>query len=182
MIKRIQSDSKLKKILVDECCENDYSVNFSEKINRNEDVAILKVDAYYNTKDFAKPPKSIDCLVVLRCKDGSFSLYLVELRNIRRMKHLKVSQIDTKFKTTVNDFMAKRFLEIFMDEQLNIKDIKAYFVTDPRGAGKGVDQEIFDRKYKGTRLDASLARPLLRFRGRVFRVEHVAPDLLLEAC
>ena len=108
--------------IVRACCEeNDVSISFCEELfvdNEVDDnrVAILKIDSYYNTKNFAKPPPSIDCLIVINESDDKYALYLIELKGIKKAANFDKKNIVTKFKTTIDDFLSKEFSNIFLND------------------------------------------------------------------
>jgi len=70
------------------CFENEIGIDFCEKLTKDletglfEKIMILKIDAYYHPSKMAKPPRSIDCLIIVKCIDACYELYLVELRNV----------------------------------------------------------------------------------------------------
>ncbi|MCP4217118.1 MAG: hypothetical protein GY765_20900, partial [bacterium] len=92
---------------------------------------VIKIDSYYNSLNQKITPPSVDCLIVVKCADGTFSIILVELKNIKKLKRVKKPNLRDKFKTTIKQFMEKRFKRIFMDEKHTIKSINLYFVARP---------------------------------------------------
>ena len=104
------------------CFENEIGVDFSEKLIKDleiglfEKIMILKIDAYYHPSKMAKPPRSIDCLIIVKCINTCYEFYLVELRNVVSLKGLKKAEINEKFTTTIKDFLKNRFQEIFIDK------------------------------------------------------------------
>jgi len=88
---------------------------------------ILKIDEYYNSQNIANRPKSIDFLVLVKCCDETYSLYLVELKNTDDRGQLKSSGIISKFATTVDDFINKKFYEVFKNGVY--KKIKLYLIS-----------------------------------------------------
>lgn len=125
MIEKIKKHPELSKWVVDDCCENGICVTFSDDVELST-VVILKVDDFYNSLHIEKRPKSIDCLIVRKCKGIGFGLTLVELKDISSMGHYSVSDISAKFHTTLYDFIERRFKDQLLHD---FKDIKLYFVS-----------------------------------------------------
>ncbi len=126
MIDRIKKHPELSKWIVADCCENGVCVSFSEDIDLGS-VVILKVDDYYNSLRIEKRPKSIDCLIVRKCKGLGFGLTLVELKDISSIGHYSVKDISDKFSNTLFDFIGREFKEELLRD---FNDIKLYFVSN----------------------------------------------------
>jgi hypothetical protein len=111
------------------CCqENRMLIEFdacyyNNELLNHEKVIILKIDAYYNTMDMATPPPSIDCLIIVKCDDGTYTYYLVELRDVTGTMKIKPRVMMPKFETVINDFFKKRFPEVFLSEEYVVKNI-----------------------------------------------------------
>ncbi|KAB2915929.1 MAG: hypothetical protein F9K23_09350 [Bacteroidetes bacterium] len=148
MLNKIETDPELSKIIVCECCENGVCVTIDKKIDRN-DYIILKPDNYYNTKNFAVPPPSADCIIIRKCKDNGWGLTIAELKNIQTSSNFELENLTEKFKTCLNDFIQNRFKIL----NIEYKDIKLYFVSNieiyKRDIGPKVDMLINTRfKYR----------------------------------
>lgn len=116
----INSDPILKPFLRPKCEDNGLCV----AIDPNQDfskVLIIKVDDFYNSniefkdaKGLMKAPPSIDCLIIIQCADERYMLYLVEQKNVEKPnRHIDRENLVSKFKTTLNDFLADRFRHHF---------------------------------------------------------------------
>ncbi|NCU32066.1 MAG: hypothetical protein EOM23_03835 [Candidatus Moranbacteria bacterium] len=134
-------------------------------------ILILKIDRYYNTQNFAKPPKSIDCLIVIDNKGNRFSLDLLELKSTKYLKRIKFRDIHTKFKTTIENFMKIDFKTIFLSEKYKVIDIELHLV-----AGHNFSQEQFRRKIKAPLLDAAQSFKPFEFRGHIKQIELLSKD------
>jgi hypothetical protein len=157
MLDAIEQNLELHGISRRTCAENTVEVAICSALLAGDDlddssIKILKVDDYYNTKNFAMPPKSVDCLVVVRCASGSFELTLVELRDVSSTKGVKPSEIIRKFEATFLKFMSEDFGAIFGSPADTISRIRAWLVTDPFRAS-GLSDEQYRCKIKGTVLD-----------------------------
>ena len=183
MIEAIQQEESLLASQRLECDENKYQTIISSSIDRDRDLTIIKIDAYYGGLNLEKTPPTPDCLVVLRCEDGSYRIFIFELKNVNRASRIDRENIKDKFTTAVEDFMGKKFARIFENESFDIKDFRMYFITDPRGASShNMKLEEFQKKYMGSRLDFLNNIPLLSYRGIARRIEHAPPGFTIEPC
>ena len=68
-------------------------------------------------------PKSPDCLIVQKCANEQYKIYVVELRNVKsqKNKYIDRSGIRAKFETCLLDFMSDRFRPYFYDERYQFK-------------------------------------------------------------
>lgn len=125
------------------CEENDICVNL-ENTNENN-FLILKIDAFYSSKNMHNPPPSIDCLIIVKCTNESYNLYLFELKDVNSPQGIKIANIKAKFDTTINDFLSNRFKQLF--DKYPINKIKLYLVSDPCQLEKrGLSPEECERK------------------------------------
>ena len=126
MINRIRKLTALTPFIADSCDENGVGVVFDEKVERAHTV-IIKVDRYYQSLKLEKTPAAPDCLIVRLCKDGGFGLTIVEMKKISSSKRFNVQNLQSKFKTCLDDFLSVRFSETFEGD---FKDVKLYFVSE----------------------------------------------------
>ena len=150
-----------------------------------EELAIIKIDDYYNDLHLRFPPKSVDFGVVVDCECDWYVLYLLELKNVNSPKRLNVRDIQEKFQDTICDFLSERFGEIFLADQYKYKDIKLYLVSDAYGlAGKygtyAEYKKIREKKQKihnkdSLRVELSLGSKMFRFRGKIVRISYDIP-------
>ncbi len=154
MLDAIEQNPALQGISRRACAENETEVEICPALLAGDDlddalIKILKVDDYYNTRDFATPPKSIDCLIVVKCASGAFELTLVELRDVKAMKGVRPRDIIEKFRTTFERFLAQDFVEIFGNLDYDIVKIRAWLVFDLFGA---LSDEQYQRKVRDSAL------------------------------
>jgi len=180
MFDKIRTHQELKKIICDSCSENNASVEFDDSLKNNfklDDVKVLvlKPDSFYNTKNFATPPKSLDCLILVNCLDKEhYDLYLIELKDVKRSKHLKSSEIFEKFKTMIDDFFIK-FDDIFNPVNVNYGKIEFYLICPyPK-----LSEEEYRKKVKGFELDIN--SKLLRFYSKAIPIKR-HPSLTIMPC
>lgn len=153
----------------------------------NERICILKLDAYYayNSRDTPNPPKVIDNLVVIKCCDGSISIYMIELRKScgrNPTRRLSPKEILDKFITAADDFIGNRYIQLF--EKMPIKEIGAYLVSDPwQLASKTNGQSIFDKKIKLSSLDAYASmKPINVLNRKIFISPVLPPNPIIKGC
>lgn len=162
------------------CEENNIGIDICDGLIvagelREDLIRILKVDDYYCTQNFATPPKSIDCLIVVKCDTNSYELTLVELRNVSSIQGIKPRDILEKFRSTFVRFMGKDFPEIFNNPAYGISSIRAWLVSDPFNL-PNLSDDVYRRKIGSTRLDAiQSARPLVFGNFKVV-IEHKRPS------
>ena len=77
LLQKISEDAKLTPYLCDDCEENGVGISFHSAIQKT-DYVIIKIDKYFN-KNIHPNPAGIDCLVVQKCADNRYKLYLIEL-------------------------------------------------------------------------------------------------------
>ena len=122
------------------------------------------------------PPKSIDCLIIVRCNDGSYSFYLIELKDVSAPSSVKPRDVLPKFETVLFDFFQSRFPEVFMNPAFELKNLKMWLVTDALKSSK-LTEEQYRSKVKGTVLEQyNLIKPF-KFRGLVATLDVVVPTI-----
>jgi len=132
MFEEILNNTELFALHRETCEENDIHVELSEKLTDDKYI-ILKIDAFYSTSNnMPKPPPSPDCLIIVKCDSNEcYDFYLVELKNIKSSSGFKIKNIRQKFTTVIDDFLGKRFAQIFLNPKYCINNFEMYFVSDP---------------------------------------------------
>lgn len=181
MIQKIKNCKELIPYLKDFIEDEGIRVEIDSSIDKRE-LAIIKVDEYYNGLHLARPPKSIDYAVVVDCECKSYALYLLELKNVKSPKGLRIEDIQQKFQVTIEDFLSIRFRNIFMADEYKYKNIKLYLVSDPYELVgkystyieyKKVREKI--QKKDSLRVDMNLNSKLYRFRGKILKINYDIP-------
>jgi hypothetical protein len=171
MFDKIVNHPELFSIVCGSCSENNAHVEFDDalKINGEIDdskVLILKPDSFYNTKDFATPPKSLDCLILVNCVDKHhYDLYLIELKDVEKLQRLIPEDIVAKFESVINDFFV-RFAEIFNTNYGK----KAFYVINPHY-----------KKLRGLELEIITSSTPLRLNGEAIPIR-TRPSLTIMPC
>lgn len=190
MIDAIYSDPELHALIRQECFENQIGVTPDPALCDSDGfwdhtrVVALKVDAYYSTMNMATPPKSPDYVVIVKCEDNTFDLYVIELRNVAKTKGIKRKDIEAKFLTVFTDFFTVRFPHIFLNPGLGkFNKVRLYLVTDPLGLKKRNLTEAEIKEYfTGTVLDAFSNLEPIQFIGRNFLIEPKLPNPTIVKC
>ena len=180
MINAIKSDPQLVPFIKQksECCyDGKPKQPYIDEAIDDDSVVALTPDRYYNRVHPDDTPPSIDHLVTLACNDEGFAHFLIEDKNVKSAKGIDVKNIYRKFETTLEDFMAKRFGQIFLDHAYPIRFIELYLVTNPL-LKKPREKE--SRTGDSTRLELLLMMPPFKFRGIVARIKHSYPEVLVK--
>lgn len=113
MFNKIQGNDVLYELITVYCSENSIEVCLSEDIEEDR-ILIIKPDLYYNSSRMHNPPPSIDCIIIIKCKDNlKYSMNLIELRDIKSPNGFDSKNIVEKFDTVINSFLQDIFSEIF---------------------------------------------------------------------
>lgn len=166
MIRRLR-DSNLAEFIEQDCCENGICVEISSSIPDNE-LIIIKVDKFYASLNLELTPPSIDCLIVQKCQGNYYKLTLVELKNITQGRHFDLENMTNKFKTALDDFIGRKFREIF---DRNFVIGKLLFVSR---------QDIYSRDI-GLKMEM-LIGSILKFQGRRYIIEPRMPKWEVKTC
>jgi len=177
LISKILQDNVLTDFLCQECEENGIAVSFCNQIDK-KDITIIKVDRYYN-KHVVMPDCSPDCLIIQKCQDTKFNIFIVELKNINSPKHFTVSEIVEKFITCLDDFMSKRFAHYFHSEEIEIRNIKLLFIADPYDFKGKPDRQLYDR---GLKVDILMSQRIPKYFNKHLYIEYKIPNPTIKKC
>jgi len=156
---RIDQDPDVFFLTRQSCSENDASIslchNLISKFNSsNGGYRIIKLDSYYDTIKFAKPPKAPDCLIIIE-RNGRFEIIVVELKDVSKPANLKpLSEIREKF-DVVARFIEKDFPHVFIADDIVYERLENWLVV------AGFDLS----KAKGLFVDALAGKGLVRVGG-----------------
>jgi len=177
LIDLLRNDAVISQYFCNECAENDVSIEIDSSIAA-DDMLIIKVDNYYN-KSVPHPPESPDCLIVQRCSENTFLIYIVELKNISSPKYFKVENIRQKFITCLDDFMSNRFAKYFHQDKITYSNIRLIFISDPYNF-KNVP--VRQEKMTGYKLDTLLAQRIPKYFGLHLYIDHKLPNPKINNC
>jgi hypothetical protein len=122
-------------------------------------------DRLVTATNFIRPPKSIDCLIVVKCDAVYFELTLVESKDVSSIQGILPRDIIEKFRTTINRFMAQDFRYVFACLAHEISAIRACLVSDPFNLShlpdedyrKKIGRETWDLQRREDAIDARTA-------------------------
>ncbi len=181
MISKIKNNPKLEDYLRDRIEDEGIEVSVDEKMQANEYVGI-KVDDYYNGLHESVVPKATDFVVVVDNSCDSYSMYIIEMKNVNSPKHLVIKDIHEKFFTTIYDFLSERFKDIFLDDRYKYKVIKLYLISDAYGVGGKYQTHaeyihVLEKvnKRDSLKVDRSLGSKVYKFRNKYLQIEYDIP-------
>ncbi len=184
MFKKIYENIELFSIISPYCSENNIEVFLSEGLQNCSDdrLVILKPDEYYSSKKIHNPPPAIDCIVLVKCSDNiSYSIYLIELKDIKSPKGFNKKNIVAKFETVINDFLSTKFKDIFLDEKYC--NFNCYFISNPNDC-RNMTQAEYDKKVhdQGLKLDYFNSIKPFKFNGKVSFIQPKLPSPMISEC
>lgn len=137
-----------------------------------EKIANICVDSYYNSLRMQDTPPSIDNLLIIDRGRNCFSLYLIELKSVRKLGQLSKDNIKAKFNTTINDFMSTRFRNIFNKNGAKVADINLWLICNRFNyIGSGMSDQDYEKRIKSTLIEQLLLIPPFRFAGRIATIQ-----------
>lgn len=110
LIHHLSNHPELTDFLCTDCRENNVGVNFSQSISPS-DYVIIKIDSYFN-RMIHPTPAGVDCLIVQKCQNNDYKLYIVELKNIEKLRD--INHIREKFQNCFDIFMSDKFRDFSM--------------------------------------------------------------------
>jgi hypothetical protein len=182
MIKTIRNELNLAPFIREpsECCyDGKVELSYIDIQIKDDSVVALAPDNYYNSLRLANTPPAVDHLAILLCPDGRIGYFLIEDKNVKTMKGINANHIYRKFKTTIEDFMAKRFDYIFLSSIYTISCVELYLVTN-FGLRKPRDNQSKKDPARDTRLEILQSMRPLKFQGRLFSIKHSYPRILIK--
>jgi len=177
LIDLLKNDLSINKFFCNFCAENNISVKIDEAIEKN-DILIIRVDNYYN-QIVKNPDCSPDCLIIQRCGNSIYNIFIIELRNIISPDGFKISDIVEKFITCLDDFMSNRFANYFHNSTFVFKNIFLLFITDPYGFKDSPNKQI---KMQGHKLDTLISQKIPKYFGKHLYISHKIPDPTIKKC
>ena len=176
LIDLIKNHQVLLPFYENECEENGIAIDIHPDVDRTS-ILIIKIDKYFN-KTIHPNPSGPDCLVVQRCNDSKFRIFIVELKDIEDLKSYSLSKIREKFQNCLNIFMSDAFRDCFYSGDCEITSISLVFISST----KEQQRRGVDKKQKNTRLDTLLALPPCKFADRRYYIDFKEPNPLIFPC
>ncbi|WP_414502675.1 hypothetical protein [Zymobacter sp. IVIA_5232.4 C2] len=143
----------------------------------HEIIAILKPDAYYNSRDFRNPPKAADNVAIIKDHEN-FDIYVIELKSAKKPRNIKIKDIKEKFEGVLNCFFCE-FKDIFKSDY-NLRKINLWLVCNPFNYQGDITDEIFRKKIKGTALEFFQSMKPMEFKGKAALIIPMLPPPVIE--
>lgn len=179
MIASIYEDEILSNFISNEIKENGSCVDISDEYYSGgmlieSLIANIKVDDFYNSLRTNPTPPSVDNLVVVKGRgENRFDLYIIELKDVKKMASLDTANLVSKFRTTFHDFMSHKYGNIFLNESIIISNINLWIVCNRfRGPFSAqMDEDKFKRRVKNTAMEALLLTKPFHFRKKLIPIQ-----------
>lgn len=178
MITSILQDESLTSIMSNKIKEHNVglvidSSYYIDDLLDSTKIVNLEIDKFYNSQRLANTPPSIDNLVAIKRTDDIYTLYLIELKDVQKMKSIG-RNIEEKFKTTIDDFMAYRYRHIFQKQNIKYTDIKLLLVCNRfKFLGEDITDEQYERKIKNSIVEKLLLAKPIKFNNIACRITPV---------
>lgn len=174
MIEAIASNPVLKALSKDEVKEHNAKVALdpdfylSNGVLNNDVIINLAVDDFYNGLNLAATPPSIDNLVIIKRGQNKYSVYLIELKDVKKLSRICNEQIKGKFSTTINDFMLNKFKSEFDIEHVKITDLNLWLVCNRFSfMNKTISDEDYEKRIKNTVIEKIMMIPPFKYKGKI---------------
>lgn len=162
------------------CSENGYCVDVCDDLKNGDDlnhdlVAIFKIDDILSSRNMHNPPKAVDCMFMVKKRDSTYKMVLVELRNVGSSKGVKKKDIISKFESTI-DFLESSIRPLLSKHSMDVSifsEIEFLVVTDPFGDVR--KNQDFKKTANGTVVD-SLRQVVREIFGKLVRIEVELPS------
>jgi hypothetical protein len=181
MITRIKKKRELTPFFTDKLLENGYGVVIADDMPKSSYLAI-DIDKYYHKSNINPTPEIADTLLVAQrlSAKGQYHIYIVEMKNIKSPQYFKIKNIYEKFNTAVEDFMKRRYADIFLDDTINVTNFRLLFITDAyRLKKRGVPDKAIRSFLMGTKIEFLQNMPPFSFRNFTVVIDYQLPNTLL---
>ncbi len=177
LLQLLRSDPLIAQYIDVSCSENGISAEIDKTIS-TDNLLIIKVDRYYNS-EVPNPSPSPDCLVILKCADNNYRIFIIELKDVNGPEGFTVENVKDKFITCLDDFMSGRFGNFFHDPAYNYEEIKLLFITDPYNFRGNPGKQL---RMRGHKLDALIAQRIPRYFNKHLFIEYRVPNPTIKNC
>lgn len=173
MIEAISKNNELRAFFKNYVRENNACVKLDDNFYnqdgtlKEEEIVNLAVDEYYNNLGLANTPPSIDNLLVINRGDNKFAVYLIELKDVKKLRRLCSINIREKFNTTIDDFMLNRFKTEFNADNVKVTDLNLWLVCNRFSfMNHTISDEDYEKRIKNTIIEKLLMIPPFRYKGK----------------
>jgi hypothetical protein len=182
MLDKLNTKPELAPFLTNDLLENDVGVVVSEEMPKDSYVAV-DIDEYYHHIGLGAIRAIADILLVAQrlSQKEQHHIYIVEMKNISSPRGFDKKNIYEKFFTAIEDFMKRRYADVFMDESYQVEKFRLFFVTD---AYKRKKRGWTDEQIRSFLLDTKImilqTMPLFQYRKFKVIIEYKLPNPSLE--
>lgn len=169
LLNLLRNEPKITDFFRPECEDEGICIEVDNDIEE-DNILIIKTDDYYNSLNLEKTPPSTDCLIIQRCKNNTYKIYLIELKNVERAKLINKNNLREKFRTVLLDFINDKFRSIFNEFEFSKIELVLC-------AGK-----VTEEGTKNYDLKFLLALPPILFRGLRLGVNGYPPVPTIKSC
>jgi hypothetical protein len=181
MLNKLKSKPELFPFFTTDLLENDYGILIDETMPENSYLAI-DIDSYYHKHGNIPTPEIVDILLTAQqiSAPDNFHIFIVEMKNIKRAKYFTAQNIYNKFATAIDDFIKKRYSDIFLNTSLNITNFRLLFITDVyKLKCRGLSDDEIRSFLSDTKIALLQNMPLFSFRNFKVQIEYKLPNPLL---
>lgn len=177
MLKAISEHGVLNKCITNSLTENDCGVLINQGLDGK--YIALDIDNYYHSLGLEKCPPTADRLLIIRCLvcDDGCSVYVYEMKNVKRSQGFSVKNIYDKFTTTIDDFMKVKFQDVFLNPDYRVKTFRVLFISDAyRLLCRGYTKDEIRSFLSGTKIDILQSLPPFKYKNKVAMIEYELPN------
>lgn len=180
MIDKISTTSVIIPFITTTLLENGVGVIIDRSIP-HDCICSINIDEYYH-KYVVHTPEIADLLIIIKSQmhKSTFSLYIVEMKNINSPKYFKICNIYNKFKTVIDDFLKIRHQDIFEDSSKIVIGFRLYFISDAyRLLKRGFTETQIRSFLASTKIEILQSLPPFSFRHFKAYIEYKLPNPLI---
>ncbi|MBW1650579.1 MAG: hypothetical protein JRJ44_07900 [Deltaproteobacteria bacterium] len=182
LINNLRYVKELSDFILDKCDDTEDSKgNFeviTDKSINLENILIIKVD-YFLQKKIHPNPKAPDCLIIQRCAENEFDIYVVELKDVKRPRKINKKDVREKFTNCYELFIKKEFKEYFYSDKIKIRNIKLWLVADPHNIREYPQREHYN---KVTEFDMLLEQVTIKYFNKSIRIKRYHQNPTIKDC
>ncbi|ELK8484555.1 hypothetical protein RV034_000687 [Vibrio parahaemolyticus] len=167
--------------IVNKIEENSASVDIDVEYFSGDEIDLekmlnLAVDDYYKALKLGNTPKAIDNLVLINRGNNKFSIYLIELKDVNKLRRLCVDDIKEKYQTTINDFMINRYGESFNNDAYKLIDFNIWLVCNKfRFLDSDISSEDYEKKIENTFIERLLMIKPFKYKNKLSQITPMYP-------
>lgn len=178
MLNSIKAEKSLVPFFTGYLLENGYGVIINKNMPKDSFLTI-NIDEYYHHQGLPKIPAIADLLLVANelANNSNYHIYIIEMKNIKSSKRFTVKNIYAKFETAIEDFMKKRYGNIFLNESYQVTKCKLFFISDAyKLKQKNYNEEEINSFIKSTKIEFLQNMNPFKFRNFTLLIDYKLPN------